>query len=897
LSLTTYTQRLKYLSDADYNTFNLDSREVTFDLTGKGTSAMSQEQLSGIFVGDEAYAGSRNFLRLERTIREILGHTHIIPTHNLVGAKKLIAKVLGKKEGSVLTNSTLADPLFQDNGMECVSVKNQIPLEKIEPSQFSGSIDIERLNKEIESRSPQTIAFILLETCPLSALSQPFSLKNLKEVCAIAKKEAIPIILDISFIIENVAFILQYEEPEGTKTIADLVKEMVAGVDITIMDAAEDARSNTGGFITAQMENIADKLKNQVVVYEGLHTYGGMAGRTMEIVARGLEEMVIEKSVLWRMSQVEYLFRQLRKKGISCIKGGNGISLPLSDFLPHLKDGGHPLFLLSSALYLAGGIRITFDSRYKDLLESEKSKTLHCEIPRDAFTNKHLDYFVKVITHLYENRKSIQPLKLLHKGEWSDEFRFLPSDESTPLCPVMSDSDDSHFEPWRITAIEHIGFTDREYREKAAKDAGYNTFLLRSEDIGIDALTDSGTSAMSLEQWSHMLIAHETPYSSKDYEEFVEMVKEVFGYTYVIPTHQGRAAEFICSQTLIGEGDKVPGNMYFTTTKLHQELAGGQFADVIVDNAHDPENTFEWKGNIDLEKMEQLVEEIGASHIPYVSFETCVNMAGGQPASIDNMKQVYEFCKKHNILVLFDATRCAENAYFIKKKDPRYSNRTIKEILKEMMSYGDGCTVSSKKDCLVNICGFFAINDENVYTKAQDLLRIYEGTSTTGGLSSQDLAAHTQGVKEMLDYHYIRSRVEQTQYLGNRLIEESIPIVRPPGGHAIFLNARKFLDHLEQDQYPAQVLAIEIFIEAGIRTMERGNVSKGRNPLTGENFRPALELVRMTLPRRVYTNSHMEQIVEAVKKVYERRHSIKGLQFTYEPKALRFFQGRFEYIK
>jgi tyrosine phenol-lyase len=394
-----------------------------------------------------------------------------------------------------------------------------------------------------------------------------------------------------------------------------------------------------------------------------------------------------------------------------------------------------------------------------------------------------------------------------------------------------------------------------------------------------------------------MLMAHETPFSSKDYEEFVETVKEYFGFKYVLPTHQGRAAEFICSQTLIGEEDRVPGNMYFTTTKLHQELAGGTFADVIVDDAHDPESTFEWKGNIDLEKMEKLVKEVGDKHVPYVSFETCVNMAGGQPASMDNMKEVYSFCKKHNILVMFDATRCAENAYFIKKKDPRYADRTVAEILKEMMAYGDGCTVSSKKDCLVNICGFFAVNDKSLYTKAQHLLRIYEGTCSTGGLSNQDLAAHTQGVKEMVDFHYIRARVEQTQFLGNRLLEEGIPIVRPPGGHAIFLNAKKFFDHLDQDQYPAQALAIEIFIEAGIRTMERGNVSKGRNPLTGENFRPALELVRVTLPRRVYTNSHMELIVEAVKKVFERRHETKGLSFTYEPKELRFFQGRFEYLK
>jgi tyrosine phenol-lyase len=894
LPLTTYQQRLVHLADAHYNTFNLSSESVTFDLTSNGTSAMSQEQLSGIFVGDEAYAGSRNFIRLENTIRGVLGHEHVIPTHNLVGAKKLIAKVLGKKDAVILTNSTLADPLFLENGMKCIPVKKTVMLRDVDPSVFSGSIDVEKLKTAIAKGH---IAFILMETCPPSAQSQPFSFENLKAVCAIAKKHAIPVVLDISFIVENAAFMLHFEDSLAERLLSDLVRGIAGEVDFTISSGAEDARSNTGGFITARVDSIADKLKNQVVVYEGLHTYGGMAGRTMEIVARGLEEMVSEKSISWRISQIEYLAQKLRDSGVPCIKGGNGISLSLEDLVPHLKQEAYPLFSLSAALYLAGGIRAAIDARYEDLLVSERSKTLDCEIPRDAYTNRHLDYLAQVLIHLYKHREGIQPLQVVEQGKWTDGFRFKPSDDGSPLCPMEENLDDHHFEPWRIIAIEHIGFTDRAYRTKAAEEAGYNTFLLKSEDIGIDALTDSGTSAMSMEQWSCMLRADETPYASKDYEEFVETVKEVFGYRYVLPTHQGRAAEFICSQTLIREGDRVPGNMYFTTTKLHQELAGGQFADVIVDEAHDPESTFEWKGNIDLEKMERLVREVGATRIPYVSFETCVNMAGGQPASMDNMKEVHAFCRKHGILVLFDATRCAENAYFIKKNDPRYKDRTIKQILKEVMSYGDGCTVSSKKDCLVNICGFFAINDNTIFANAQNLLRTYEGTRTTGGLSCQDLAAHTQGVKEMLDYHYIRARVEQTQYLGNRLMEEGIPIVRPPGGHAIFLNAKKFFDHLDQDLYPAQALAIEIFIEAGIRTMERGNVSKGRDPLTGKNFRPSLELVRITLPRRVYTNSHMELIVEAVKGVYERRHTTKGLRFTYEPKELRFFQGRFEYVK
>jgi len=896
LALPKYDERLEYLRDVNYNTFNLRSDRVIFDLTSNGTSAMSQEQLSGIFVGDEAYAGSRNFMLLKEVMKKVIGHTQIIPTHNLLGAKKLIARVLHQRNAKILTNGTLGDNIFHDNQMTCVSINKSVSIDELEPAGFHASFDIDKLKQAISEYKSSNIAFIMIETCPLSFCSQPFSLKNLRDVCSIAREHKIVTVLDVSFVVENAASIIQFETGNSEKSIEALVREMVSYVDITIMNAAQDCRSNVGGFITTNLEDFADRLKNQVVVYEGLHTYGGMAGRTMEIVARGLQEMVNEQSISWRITQIDYLYHKLREDQVACVKGGNGIYLPVKDFLPQLKLNEYAIFVLSSALYLISGIRTTIDAKFEELMNSTEFLTLGCEIPWHSFTNQQLNHIARAITRLYENKSNIQGLRLLTKGTWTDSFRFELENETKPLCPRIKELEEHNFEPWKITAIEHIGFTDKEHRTKAAGEAGYNTFLLKSEDIGIDVLTDSGTSAMSFEQWSSMFRAHETPYFSKDYEEFVEAIRDVFGYKHILPTHQGRAAEYICSQTLIKNGDYVPGNMYFTTTKLHQELAGGQFVDAIVDEAHDPDSSFEWKGNIDLNKMKDLVKKVGADHIPYLSFETCVNMAGGQPASMDNMREVYDFCKGHGILVLFDATRCAENAYFIKKKDPQYKNHTIKDILRQMMSYGDGCTVSSKKDCLVNICGFFAVNDQQIFEKSQNLLRIYEGTYTTGGLSCQDLSAHTQGMREMLDYDYIRARVEQTQYLGNKLIEAGIPVVRPPGGHAIFLNARKFFDHLDQDEYPAQALAIEIFLEGGIRTMERGNVSKGRDPVTGENFHPKLELVRITLPRRVYSNSHMNLIVETVKNVYKRRHSIKGLRFVYEPKELRFFQGRFEYL-
>ncbi|MEW6367078.1 MAG: tryptophanase [Acidobacteriota bacterium] len=448
--------------------------------------------------------------------------------------------------------------------------------------------------------------------------------------------------------------------------------------------------------------------------------------------------------------------------------------------------------------------------------------------------------------------------------------------------------------PFLIHTIERIAQINRSQREKAVREAGYNTFLLRSADVSIDLLTDSGTSAMSTDQWAAHDAARTTPATSDAYQHFVAAIKDIYGYEHVVPTHQGRAAEHILSQIMIKPGQLVPGNMYFTTTKLHQEMAGGVFIDIIVDAAHDPTNDFPWKGNIDMDKLRAVVDKHGAGKVAYISFEHSVNMAGGQPVSMDNMKEVYTYCSSKEIPVLFDATRAVENAYFIQKRDPRYRKTRIRDILREMMLYGDGCTVSGKKDFLINMGGLLAFKEnEELKAKAEEMLRVYEGNVRDGGLSASELAAMALGVKEMLDDRYIRSRVEQAAYLGGRLLHEGVPIVMPPGSHAIFIDARRFLPHIDQDEYPAQRLAAEIYIETGVRVMERGNVSKGRDAQTGKNYRPSLELVRLTIPRRVYSEDHLRATADGIIRLYERRHTIKGLRFVYEPPHLRFFQGRF----
>jgi tyrosine phenol-lyase len=449
-------------------------------------------------------------------------------------------------------------------------------------------------------------------------------------------------------------------------------------------------------------------------------------------------------------------------------------------------------------------------------------------------------------------------------------------------------------EPFKIKMVELVRMTTHEERQVAIEEAGYNTFLLKSREVYIDLLTDSGTSAMSDRQWAGMMLGDEAYAGSENFYHLEEAVRTFYGYKYLVPTHQGRAAEHIISQIMITPGDTIPGNMYFTTTKLHQELAGGTFVDVIIDEAHDPENEHPFKGDVDLNKLEDLIKRVGAERIPYVSIATAVNMAGGQPISLQNLTALRALTAKHDIPIIHDMTRVAENAYFIKSREPGYQDTSTAEIIKRICSLTDGATMSAKKDALVNIGGFLAVNDATLFDKARNMVVIYEGLHTYGGMAGRDMEALAIGISESVDEDHIRARVGQVLYLGNKLIDMGIPIVKPIGGHGVFLDATKILPHVSQDLFPAQTLAAEIYLESGVRTMERGVVSAGRNPKTGQHNYPRLELVRVTIPRRVYTQAHMDVVAESIEEVYVNRHRIKGLNMVYEPEHLRFFQARFE---
>ena len=872
ISFPTLEERKKYLAEAQFNVFNLTPSQVTFDMCSLGTSAMTQEQLSGQLIGDEAYAGARNFERLEKAVRDVLGHTYVCPSHNVLGCVKLVTATMVPPGSQLPSNSRTRIDVLTPRNVEVPDIRDH------EAEVFTGNVDLKRLEELLEG---DRVSIVGLQA--FGDGQHPFSLANLRAVRGLASRYGKRVVLDGSRVIENAWYIQRHEAGMANRSIASLVKEIAKTANVFQIDGAQDPKCPTGGLLATDNPEDHEHFMNEVVVYEGLHTYGGMAGRTMEVFARGLEEMCLEEEVQWVMQQTERFNERLRDAGVPLERGCDGAYILADEFFPHLESFQQDAF--SAALYEMSGIRALAHGLVG------RDNLVPVQIPRLAMTNRQLEHVADAIISLFEQRDSVPPLEVVEEGTWRDEMRYRW---------VYSDLEpyDLTTYPFVIHTVERIATLGREERRKAIAEAGYNTFLLRSADVTIDLLTDSGTSAMSTDQWAAYDAARATPTTTDEYLHLVEVLREAIGYEHIIPTHQGRAAEQILSEVMIQPGQLVPGNMYFTTTKLHQELAGGVFADVIVDEAHHPESDFPWKGNIDMAKLEALVDEHGAEKIAYVSFEHSVNMAGGQPVSMENMREVYAYCSNHHIPVFFDATRMAENAFMIQQRDPHYRNTRVRDILREMMLYGDGCTVSGKKDFLINIGGLLAYRDNAEWAKRSEaLLRIYEGNVTDGGLAAGDLAAIAQGVQEMLNDRYIRARVLQTADLGQMLLDAGVPIVTPPGSHAIFLDAKRFLPHIDQDEYPSQRLAAEIYVETGVRAMERGNVSKGRDPNTGENYRPPLELVRLTIPRRVYSRDHMRAVADGIIRLHERRDEIRGLRFVYEPEKLRFFQGRFEPIE
>ena len=450
-------------------------------------------------------------------------------------------------------------------------------------------------------------------------------------------------------------------------------------------------------------------------------------------------------------------------------------------------------------------------------------------------------------------------------------------------------------EPFKIKTVEPIKFTSHEERQRILGEAGYNPFLIDAENVLIDLLTDSGTSAMSSKQWAGLLDGDESYAGSRSYHRFHGMVSKITSLKHIIPTHQGRAAEKILFSILGGEGKVVPNNTHFDTTRANVEFSGSKAIDCLNADGKRQEVIADFKGNMDIERLEAVIQEYGVENIPVVMITVTNNSGGGQPVSMENIRQTRAVCDKYGLPLFMDACRFAENAYFIKLREEGYADKTPLEISQEMFSYADGVTMSAKKDALVNIGGFLALNDDELAVHCRNLLIVTEGFPTYGGLAGRDLEAIAQCLEEILEEDYLQYRIKSTEYLGKKLTDLGVPILMPPGGHAIYLDARRFCPDLPQEQFPAQSITCALYEDGGLRAVEIGSVMFGRTE-DGTFIAPDLELVRLAIPRRVYTQSHIDYVIEVVKHVHERRSELKGLRLTYEAPMLRHFTARFEYI-
>ncbi len=450
-------------------------------------------------------------------------------------------------------------------------------------------------------------------------------------------------------------------------------------------------------------------------------------------------------------------------------------------------------------------------------------------------------------------------------------------------------------EPYRIKMVEPIKQSSIEDRKRWIKEANYNLFNLKSDQVYIDLLTDSGTGAMSDRQWAEIMLGDESYAGSRSFLKLDNAVKDITGYSFFIPTHQGRAAENVLFSALVKEGDIIPGNSHFDTTKGHIEFRKGKAVDCTIDEAFDTHIYHPFKGNIDLQKLEDVFKTNPLEKIPFIIVTVTCNTAGGQPVSMENIKSVSQLCKKYSIPLYFDAARYAENCFFIKEREKGYENRSIKSIAQELFSYGDGMTMSSKKDGLVNMGGIIALNDEDIYRVATTFNIMYEGFVTYGGMSGRDMGALAVGLYEALDFDYLSSRIHQVRYLGEQIAKAGVPVQQPIGGHAVYLDANRFVPNIPKEEYRAQSLAIELYIIAGIRGVEIGTILADRDPETRENRYPDLELVRLAIPRRTYTHNHMEYIAAALKKIYKTRGEAKrGYKIIWEAPIMRHFTVKLE---
>ncbi len=874
-------EREALLAEAGYNPSLIAADKIPFDfLSDSGAGALSDTQAAELATGDEAYAGSRDFAKLAAAVTEIFGFAHLVPTHQGRGAENLLCRAVLRSGSVVASNAafetTLAHIEHQDARAVDVSGKA--------PAPFSGDVSLAAL---AGAHARERLALVVVGMTANALGGRPVSLSNLLAVHDWCEREGIALAVDASRIFENAAFVSAAEPSWQGRPALDIVRAIADAADILYMSGKKDGLNKIGGFIATRDPALARRMVDLCLVFEGMPSYGGMAGRDMAALAQGLREASDDRHLAHRLEQLGGMADRLRSAGVPFLDppGGHCIILDAAAFFPEVL---HPGCTLAAALYEVGGVRgAALSSQFGLFHERAGAQVdlVRLAVPRRVYCAEQLGHVADAVAQVWRHRADVAPLAIAHSPPGRNKFATRFRCPQRAVCAQVPELAGFAGAPYLRRVVERFDAVGPAGRRAPLERAGWNTFALDAAEVAIDLFTDSGTSAMSAAQWARQWVADDTLIGSCSLARFQEAVRATYGFPHALATHQGRGAEAVLFDTLAGPDRAVATNMQFFSTAQHIRRVGAQLVDVIRDEAYDLARATPFKGDVDLEKLRRACSE---HDVALVAVSMTVNDAGGQPVSRGNLEAVAELCRDAKVPLWLDATRLAENAWFVREAEG--SRAPLAEVLKALADLAAGMWVSAKKDCLVNIGGILAFRDDARLSPLQDALILYEGMPGSGGLAGRDLEFMAVGMREMIQEPYMAHRIGQVRRLWQRLRDAGVPVLAPPGGHAVMVDASAFLAHLPADRSPGHALAAALFLESGVRAMP---VATGLHAGGARLATDRREMLRLTLPRRVYSDAQLAYAADALIRLHGRRDTIAGLRQTEADGQFPFITGRF----
>ncbi|MBM3267875.1 MAG: tryptophanase [Candidatus Sericytochromatia bacterium] len=871
-------QRAAALARAWFNPSLVPADLISFDLlSDSGAGALSDRQAASLATGDEAYAGSRDFADLAAAVQDLFGFPRIVPTHQGRGAENLLCRALLRAGAVVASNAPFETTLAHIGNVEARAVD-------VAAGGASGDLDLAAL---ATAHSGQGVSLVIASLTCNGRGGRAVSIGNLLAVRDWCRGAGVPLAVDASRIFENAAMVAESEGAWAGRPAREIVRAAADAANVLYMSGKKDGLNKIGGFIAVRDPALAGRLVDLCLVFEGMPTYGGMAGRDMAALAQGLREAADDRHLAHRRAEAGALASSLREAGVPFLDppGGHCLLLDAARFFPGVA---HPGCTLAAALYEAGGVRGAALPGQAGLFHEHggaQVDLVRLAIPRRVYTAEQLAGVAAVVAHVWQHRDRVRPLAIAESPPGRNKFATRFTCAGDAVCEAMPPGPEPTGAPFVRRVVEVLPDPDLAARRQALDRAGWNMFALDASGVGVDLFTDSGTAAMSAAQWARQWLADDTLIGSCSLARFQEAARATYGMPYALATHQGRGAEAVLFDVLVAPGRAVATNMQFFSTAQHIRRVGADLVDVIGDAAYDLERDAPSKGDVDLGKLRRA---LGEHDVALVAISTTVNDAGGQPVSRRNLEQVAEICRDARVPLWLDMTRLAENAWFVREAEG--GRAPLAGVVRELADLAAGGWVSAKKDCLVNIGGILVFRDDGLLPRLLNALILYEGMPGSGGLAGRDLEFMAVGMREMVDEAYMAHRIGQVRRLWARLRDAGVPVLRPPGGHAVMVDAAAFLPHLAQDESPGHALAAALYLECGARAMP---VATGLHAGGQRRAGDRREMLRLTIPRRVYSDAQLAAVADALIGLCGRAGTIPGLRPAEADGQFPFITGRF----